>query len=191
MSDIYKTQPKITVQELLAAGYSRYQHPLKKDDEGYIGSYQKRVDDAYGKRYFINFDHSRLVMPGRCDAEWLTPSGQMTSEGVTFDLDMVGNDYTLEQVEAFFAKMWVKMGCDYYENPYGDDYGQTKDEDLRTLADKIVADAEHMADVLRADQGDGLCITDLEQALIDLRGTVYEVEVVAGQHPEDSNTFRR
>lgn len=105
----------LTKQDLLEAGYKPFKSKVKLyTDQGY----QKRFDDEKGKRYFITvweYDNREFQdrAPALPDFSY-APDSQFDSNGVTFDVNMIGAD-SVEHMEAFFERTWSSMDCDYYE----------------------------------------------------------------------------
>lgn len=106
----------INAQSLKAAGYRSYESVTDRNNPHYRGSWQKRFDDEHGKRFFISvalFYLSFLpVRPERPHAEMQSTD----ADGNRFDIAMhIDSDTTIEQMEAFFEKVWTTLGCRYYE----------------------------------------------------------------------------
>ena len=103
---------------LLSAGYKNFHDRMSADKLGewYRASYQKRVSDETGTRYFITIRHGVMpAMSGQPSREFFTPENQFAKGGTTFNIEMLHHDESLEQVEAFFAEMWATLRLDYYE----------------------------------------------------------------------------
>ena len=106
----------ITKEALLAAGYRPFK---QKNIKEFTNSfYQKRFDDEKGKRYFITigeYDYRKYLdrIPALPDFSY-SPDGQFKSNGVAFEIEMLTPE-SVEQMEAFFERMWADMKCDYYE----------------------------------------------------------------------------
>lgn len=106
----------ITQEDLISAGYKPFKQSNIKDfTESF---WQKRFDDAKGKKYFItiaeynNSNYKELLdVRGRYSFE---PESQFCSNGITFNITMLSPN-SIEEMENFFGSMWVKMNCDYYE----------------------------------------------------------------------------
>jgi hypothetical protein len=101
----------ISVQTLLDADYTEY-HGLFD-----TRLFQKRVHDEIGLRYFITFYHG--IHPARSADEqprpYFFPRDQFTHNGLTFNIEVLLHDESIEQIERFWADTWVAMGIDYYE----------------------------------------------------------------------------
>ena len=112
----------LTPQLLLTNGYMKFHDPsaAARMTDWYQASYQKRVRDDKGTRYFITISHS--VMPagwsGRDNAEqhFFTPSNQFNKGDITFNIDMIYHNHTLDEVEQFFHDLWEKMELDRYDD---------------------------------------------------------------------------
>ena len=108
----------LTPEILLAAGYKPFTDHFSRHNLGdwYRGSFQKRVTDDVGTRYFISIVHG--VMPehgGNPTRLFFTPDAQFTRGDVTFDVKMHVRYHDLPAVEGFFEEMWTSMKIDYYE----------------------------------------------------------------------------
>ena len=106
----------LTRETLLAASYKPFKQRNVKEFTNNF--YQKRFDDEKGKRYFITiaeYDNSKYKVshPMLPDFSY-SPDGQFRSNGITFNVEMLTPEF-VEQMEAFFERMWVDMKCDYYE----------------------------------------------------------------------------
>jgi len=70
--------------------------------------YQRKILDTYGTRYFINIyvsNDDTVVFKG----QFRVPEG-------TLDFQLFGlTNTTQEQAEAFFARLWLRMGAHRYE----------------------------------------------------------------------------
>ncbi len=107
----------ITREQLLEAGYEQFRVHHKEFSK--VG-YQKRFDDERGKKYFITiyeYDNKWLIDRGITRSEFsYEPDCQFKSNGVTFYVKMLCDDSkTVQDIEEFYERLWVSMGCDYYE----------------------------------------------------------------------------
>lgn len=106
----------LTREALLTAGYKPFKQ--KNIKEFTNNFYQKRFDDGKGKRYFITiaeYDNRTYKDTHPMLPEFsYSPDGQFEANGVTFNVEML-TPKSVEQMEAFFERMWVDMKCDYYE----------------------------------------------------------------------------
>lgn len=113
-------------QQLIRHGFKKFTNQLEKSSVGYIYSYQLRVDDDKGKKYFIDVDlYDYNLTPfvktvPKSFLEDLRPQfyAQFNSKGETFNVEWLEKD--VEGAIAFFERLWQSMRCDYYENWYGD-----------------------------------------------------------------------
>lgn len=105
----------LTKEALLAAGYKPFKSKHKQyTDQGY----QKSFDDEQGKRYFITvweYDNTpyKHTCPQLNDFNY-APDSQFEIGTIAFNVEMITPE-SVEEMEAFFERMWVQMGCDYYE----------------------------------------------------------------------------
>lgn len=104
----------ITIETMLAAGYRHFLH--NQADAWYRGSYQKRFSDARGTRYFITIVHS--VIPahaGGAAMDSFSATNQLKSDGMTFNVQALYHDESIDKVETFYREMWEKLRLEYYE----------------------------------------------------------------------------
>ena len=112
----------MTDEYILEKGYQRYS-PIPYDDENIVARFQKRFDDEYGKKYFINvLKWSNNFIPlERRDRWWKSYSYEyevqisMYDEQNAIDLHFY-SDWDLDQVEKFMADFFEKMCVNYYES---------------------------------------------------------------------------
>jgi hypothetical protein len=100
--------------DFAAAGYKPYHDFIKgrPEDRFYKGSWQRRIIDDRGTRYFINvnlyeFDGTRAAS---AEVQFHTLDDR---EGDAINIDRRVN--AIPEIEAFFAEVWEKLGCGYYE----------------------------------------------------------------------------
>ena len=110
----------LTIQDWLDVGYKRYNN---RDNSGAEFLLQKRFDDEYGKKYFINarvfnwkeFQERNPQLPDYSFA----PDIQFqfrNSERPTMNVELIlSNEHTIETVEKEFENLWVLVGKPYYE----------------------------------------------------------------------------
>jgi len=84
----------------------------------YRGSYQKRLADDDGIRYFTTITHS-VIPPRPLHGEYGTldlfaPLVQLKRGDLTFNVEMVSHGESVRQMEAFFAEMWTTMRLDHH-----------------------------------------------------------------------------
>ena len=108
--------------QLLAEGFQRYKDSTVRDKQCYEESYQLRMLDDKGVKYFINIDlydfskadwHHNLPSHLLDDLQGVYEVQFHLEGGNTFDVS-----YPVESVKepiAFFDKMFYSMDCVYYE----------------------------------------------------------------------------
>ena len=111
----------MTDEYILEKGYKQYE-PTQFDNESIVARFQKRFDDEYGKKYFINilkWSHSFIPVERR-DEYW-QPYGyeyevqvSMYEEENPINLHFFSN-WDLDKVEQFMAEFFEKMCPNYYE----------------------------------------------------------------------------
>jgi hypothetical protein len=107
---------------LIERGYK--QHPTTPfDHEHIVARFQKRFDDDYGKKYFINvLKWSNNYIPTSHRGSYWTPYSYEYETQVTMheQEDALNfhffTTWTLEDVEKFMEDFFVKMKPNYYEN---------------------------------------------------------------------------
>ena len=108
---------------ILERGYKRYDPTPVLDNDSIVAKFQKRFDDDFGKKYFIDiakWSHD-YVPEGRRD-EWWKPFSYEYDLCVTmFEEEKpiwikLGTSWTLEEVENFAEKFFDKMEPNYYES---------------------------------------------------------------------------
>lgn len=104
-------------------GYRSFNNTLRSyDNAAYKISYQKRFDDEFGKKYFINFNFSHY-MPGMYgnanmpeSISWEADVQLNTLDGGTINLTYFGaKDHSLKQVETFFETQFNTYLYEHYE----------------------------------------------------------------------------
>ena len=112
----------MTDEYLLERGYKKY--PPTHYSDYVVALFQKRFDDDFGKKYFINvLKWSHDFVPTYRRDKWWTPFSYEYEVQVT----MLGDDeksldlqfhssWTLEEVENFIEDFFVKMKANYYED---------------------------------------------------------------------------
>ena len=109
---------------LLERGYKQYKPLLVIDNESIVAKFQKRFDDDFGKKYFINISKwSYDFIPVNRRDEWWKPYSYEYDLYVTmFGKEekpiylKFGTSWTLEEVEAFAEDFFNKMKPNYYED---------------------------------------------------------------------------
>lgn len=111
----------MTDEYILEKGYQQYK-PMPYDNEYIVARFQKRFDDEYGKKYFIDvLKWSNDFVPiERRDEYWQPYSYEyevqvsIYEKNNTIDLHF-HSDWTLNSVEEFMAEFFEKMRLNYYE----------------------------------------------------------------------------
>lgn len=96
-----------------------------------LRGFQKRFNDEKGIKYFItgyHYNHSKQL--NRVDIEEkdsytfdvqfiLDENNKHQCVDISFSADFLPNEYrsttTLQEVEEFYEKTWINLGCPYYE----------------------------------------------------------------------------
>lgn len=112
----------MTDEYLLERGYKKYQ-PLSFDNEYIVARFQKRFDDDFGKKYFIDilrWSQDYIPMSHRGDDFEIYGYEyeihfSMYEEEKSFELKLF-NNWELEEVERFIEEFFQKMRPNYYEN---------------------------------------------------------------------------
>ena len=105
-------------------GYTQYK-PTPFDSDGVNCRFQKRFDDAKGKKYFIDavewaswrHPHTGDVFP--VSYEFETQMYRKDSHSA-FDISF-HSSWSLDQVEAFVEALFASGVCDYYELFYSEE----------------------------------------------------------------------
>lgn len=111
----------MTNEYLLERGYKKYP-PSPLDNEHVVARFQKRFDDNFGKKYFINvIKWSNDFIPVSYRDEFWNPFvfeyevyTTMSKEQNALNLKFYTN-WTLEDVEKFMEDFFEKMKPNYYE----------------------------------------------------------------------------
>lgn len=108
---------------LLERGYKEYKPTPVLDNESIVKKFQKRFDDDFGKKYFIDvakWSHDYVPVSRR--DKWWTPFSytyhlyvSMFEEEKPIYLEF-GTSWTLEEVEKFAEDFFNKMEPNYYES---------------------------------------------------------------------------
>ena len=112
---------KMTDEYLLERGYKKY--PPTYYSNYVVAMFQKRFDDDFGKKYFINvLKWSHDYVPTCRRDEWWEPFSYEYEVQVTMSENDNGLDlkfhssWTLEEVEIFIEEFFEKMKPNYYED---------------------------------------------------------------------------
>lgn len=112
----------MTDKYILEKGYKQYA-PTQFDKEHTVARFQKRFDDEYGKKYFIDVvKWSKDFIPVERRDEYWQPYGYEYEVQVSMHDDEQNtinlyffSDWTLDKVEEFMAEFFEKMCPNYYE----------------------------------------------------------------------------
>ena len=111
----------MTDEYLLERGYKKYK-PAQFDNDSIIARFQKRFDDSFGKKYFINvIKWSHYYVPENRRDKWWEPFGYEYEVQVEMDDERPLNllffsNWTIERVEKFMEEFFEKMKPNYYES---------------------------------------------------------------------------
>jgi hypothetical protein len=111
--------------QLEAAGYRWFRDNWKNAIRGF----QKKYTDEKGVKYFItgyHYNHYKQGLNQAPDRDTYTFDVQFNIENekeplvdIQYHADFLDNEYrptsTLKDAEEFFEKMWLSLGCRYYE----------------------------------------------------------------------------
>lgn len=108
---------------LLEKGYKQYAPMPHLDSDLIVAKFQKRFDDDFGKKYFIDvIKWSHNFVPEYRRDKWWTPFTYSYEVYTTMFEDEEPmkiefySDWTLERVEEFMEDMFNKMKLNYYES---------------------------------------------------------------------------
>lgn len=108
---------------LFERGYKQYPPTPILDNDSIVAKFQKRFDDDFGKKYFIDvIKWSRDYIPEHHRNKWWEPFGYEYRSYVTmFDKESpihlrFGTSWTLEEVERYMENFFEKMKPNYYES---------------------------------------------------------------------------
>lgn len=118
----------LSVKTLEENGYHMFVNSFKTMDrtnrispsDAYKGTWQKCFRDEKGKRYFINislWDFTGISGTLSSSGPSFCSDAQFNDKkGECFNLELLSNkEQTLQSIETFFEKAWIRMGCEYYE----------------------------------------------------------------------------
>lgn len=137
MEQEIKKETIITDEYLLERGYKEYK-PTRFDNESVVARFQKRFDDDFGKKYFIDvIKWSNDYVPVARRDEWWKPFSYHYETQVTMFEDQKAlnmeffSAWSLEEVEAFMEKMFHTMNLNYYET-WTENRGVPREEAIKT-----------------------------------------------------------
>lgn len=112
----------MTDEYILEKGYKPYSPTPVLDNEHVVAKFQKRFDDDFGKKYFIDIKKwSHDYIPESHRDKWWTPFGYEYHVYITmFEEEkpiylQFGTSWTIEEVEKFTEDFFEKMHPNYYE----------------------------------------------------------------------------
>ena len=113
----------MTDEYLLEHGYKQYSPMPTLDSDLVVAKFQKRFDDDFGKKYFIDIKKwSHDFIPEYRRDKWWKPFTYtyevyttMFEEEKPMNLEFY-SDWTLEEVEKFAKDFFEKMKPNYYES---------------------------------------------------------------------------
>ncbi len=113
----------MTDEYLLERGYKEYKPTPYLDNDSIVAKFQKRFDDDFGKKYFIDVAKwSHDYVPEYRRDKWWQPFSYayhlyvtMFEEEKPIYLEF-GTSWTLEEVESFAEDFFVKMKPNHYES---------------------------------------------------------------------------
>lgn len=111
----------MTDEYILEKGYKQY-NPTHYDDIYIITRFQKRFDDEYGKKYFINilkWSNDFVPIEHRSES-WQPYNYEYEVQVSMYERDNTMNlhfysDWNLDRVEEFMNEFFEKMCPNYYE----------------------------------------------------------------------------
>lgn len=111
---------------ILQKGYHQYK-PTPFDNESVVARFQKRFDDDFGKKYFIDvIKWSNDYVPEHRRDKWWKPftycyetQFNFSEEANSLNLEFFSS-WTLEEVENFMEDFFEKMKPNYYETWNGE-----------------------------------------------------------------------
>lgn len=144
----YKLEDLSINPELLANNnYRRFMDPLRKHSESYVESWQKTVYNDYGKAYFINFgfnDLSSMYSQHNIDGNpysWQSDMQLNTFNDMTINIEVLGSNRDLHEVEAFCEKMFKQMQFKNYDY-YSDEAEHLHKKEIAVLNDVKILEKE-------------------------------------------------
>ena len=124
---------EITDEYLLERGYKQHKPTPVIDSDLIVAKFQKRFDDDFGKKYFIDvLKWSHNFVPEYHRDKWWKPFSYAYHLYVTmFEEEKpiyfeFGTSWTIEEVENFAEEFFDKMKPNYYED--WDEYRATRPE---------------------------------------------------------------
>lgn len=116
----------MTDEKLLERGYKQYS-PTPFDNNSIVARFQKRFDDDFGKKYFIDaLKWSQEYVPLDRRDKWWKPFVYEYEVQITIGENENSinlgffSSWTIEEVEEFMEDFFKKMQPNYYESWDGD-----------------------------------------------------------------------
>lgn len=113
---------RVTDEYLLERGYKQYRPTPVIDSEYIVAKFQKRFDDDFGKKYFIDISKwSHEFVPVHLRDKWWKPFSYEYDMYVSVSEEenpiylKFGTSWTLDNVEKFAEEFFDKMKPNYYE----------------------------------------------------------------------------
>lgn len=113
----------MTDEYLLGKGYKQYLPTPVLDNDSIVAKFQRRFDDDFGKKYFIDVEKwSHDYVPEWRRDKWWTPFSYTYKTYVTMHEEEkpiyleFGTSWTLEEVEDFVENFFNLMKPNYYES---------------------------------------------------------------------------
>lgn len=130
MKGLLKMTSIMNDEYVLERGYKKYD-PTGFDNDSVVLRFQKRFDDKYGKKYFIDIlKWSYDFIPVNHRDEYWKPFGYtfeiyttMFDEEKCLNMEFYSN-WTLEEIEQFAEDFFEKMKPNYYETWDGKRYAR-------------------------------------------------------------------
>ena len=108
---------------LMENGYKEYSPTPYLDNSSIITKFQKRFDDDFGKKYFVDIEKwSNGYVPVNRRDKWWQPFSYVCRLYITmFEEEKpiyfeFGTNWTIEEVEKFAEDFFDKMKPNYYES---------------------------------------------------------------------------
>lgn len=113
-----RREPMLTSESLRTAGYREWHDRTMAEaaGEAYVATFQKRITDDVGVRYWITATHLRAIhdqWSEDASRNVFTVHTQMIKNETEFGAEITRGAESVADVEAFFDGMWRDMGCGY------------------------------------------------------------------------------
>lgn len=106
----------INQENLIKAGYKQFNSYLNQS-RTYLASYQKKVRDENGIKYYITIAFYDLrELDKTAGIQFQAEAQFCLKDGFTFEVSGFDNkEITIEELESFYGKIWDGMDCEYQE----------------------------------------------------------------------------